>query len=103
MTTTFNPWPVVTLFGEGRMRGVTLALPEAKVLNFLPAGLNLVPQSVTPRGVEIETSFVTGLDCRRYPAVGWSEGIDESVLGSYVLDASWSINVPYPPMPARAI
>ena len=41
---------LVNLHGEGCFRSVTLALPTAQVLRFLPAGLVLGPQDVTPPG-----------------------------------------------------
>jgi hypothetical protein len=36
--------------GFGHMRGVTLALPSDRVQNFLPSGLELGEQSLTPKG-----------------------------------------------------
>src|SRR5262249_11656390 len=49
-TSTRNPFAVVNLNGNSTVRGVTLALPTERVRNFLPAGLELGPQDVTPRG-----------------------------------------------------
>lgn len=48
--TTFNPFASVNLHGDALMRGVTLALPTATVRNLIPAGLDLLPQDVTPAG-----------------------------------------------------
>jgi hypothetical protein len=45
-----SPFDVVNLHGDGTMRGVTLALPTARVRDFLPAGLELGEQTVTPPG-----------------------------------------------------
>ena len=44
------PFPGVQLNGDSTMRGVMLALPIREVHNFLPAGLELGPQTVTPPG-----------------------------------------------------
>jgi len=48
--------------------------------------------------VEVDVEFVTGYPTGRYPASGWSPGIDESVLGSYELRSPWRLSLPYPPM-----
>lgn len=45
-----NPFAAINLNGESIMRGVTLALPDWRVRNLLPAGLDLGPQDVTPSG-----------------------------------------------------
>jgi hypothetical protein len=45
-----NPFGHINLHGDSAMRGVTLALPTDVVRNFLPAGLVLGAQSVTPPG-----------------------------------------------------
>jgi hypothetical protein len=45
-----NPLAAINLNGTGTMRGVTLALPTDRVRNFLPAGLELGEQKVTPPG-----------------------------------------------------
>jgi hypothetical protein len=45
-----NPFAAINLHGDGTMRGVTLALPTARVLDLLPAGLELGKQEVTPPG-----------------------------------------------------
>ena len=45
-----NPFPMLNLNGYGTQRGVTLALPTEKVLDLLPAGLELGPQTVSPKG-----------------------------------------------------
>ena len=50
MTYRRKPFSLVNLHGEGCFRGLTLALPTAQVLRFLPAGLVLGPQDVTPPG-----------------------------------------------------
>ena len=50
MSRSSNPFNLVNLHGQGCFRGVTLALPTAQVLRFLPAGLVLGPQQVTPPG-----------------------------------------------------
>ena len=47
---TRNPFDIVNLHGEGTMRGVTLALATARVRDFLPVGLELGEQTVTPPG-----------------------------------------------------
>ncbi len=44
------PFRFVDFVGDGTMRGVTLALPTDRVRNFLPNGLELGEQSVTPKG-----------------------------------------------------
>ena len=46
----FDPWNLVNLSGDGTMRGVTIALPTDRVRDFLPKGLELGPQSITPPG-----------------------------------------------------
>jgi len=51
--------------------------------------------------VEVDTAFVPGYECGRFPATGWSPGIDQSVLGSYELQAPWQITTIYPPMLAN--
>jgi len=45
-----NPLAAINLNGNGTMRGVTLALPTSRVLDLLPAGLELGDQKVTPAG-----------------------------------------------------
>jgi len=45
-----NPFTAINVNGTGTMRGVTLALPAAKVRAMLPAGLELGAQQVTPPG-----------------------------------------------------
>ena len=50
MTPRRKPFNLVNLHGQGTFRSVTLALPTAQVLRFLPAGLVLGPQDVTPPG-----------------------------------------------------
>ena len=45
-----NPFNVVNVNGDGDTRGITLALPIERVRDFLPAGLELGEQDVTPRG-----------------------------------------------------
>ena len=50
MTASRKPFNLVNLHGEGCFRSLTLALPSAQVLRFLPAGLVLGPQDVTPPG-----------------------------------------------------
>jgi hypothetical protein len=45
-----NPFAAINLNGMGTMRGVTLALPTATVRNFLPAGMELGQQTVSPPG-----------------------------------------------------
>lgn len=45
-----NPFNFINLNGDGTMRGVTLALPRERVRDFLPAGLELGEQTVTPKG-----------------------------------------------------
>jgi hypothetical protein len=50
MAPTNNPFNLVNLHGDGCFRGVTLALPIAEVQRFLPNGLVLGAQNVTPPG-----------------------------------------------------
>jgi len=50
MTNFRNPFSAIALCGESTMRGVTLALPKERVRDFLPAGLELGSQSLTPDG-----------------------------------------------------
>jgi Acetoacetate decarboxylase (ADC) len=45
-----NPFAAINLNGDGTMRGVTLALPNDRVRDFLPAGIDLGKQNVTPAG-----------------------------------------------------
>lgn len=45
-----NPFAAINLNGDGTMRGVTLALPSDRVRDFLPVGLELGAQDVTPSG-----------------------------------------------------
>jgi hypothetical protein len=45
-----NPFASVNLHGDGTMRGVTVALPTERVNDFLPAGMELGEQSVSPPG-----------------------------------------------------
>jgi hypothetical protein len=45
-----NPFAAINLNGNGTMRGVTLALPTDRVRDFLPAGMTLGDQQVTPSG-----------------------------------------------------
>jgi hypothetical protein len=47
--------------------------------------------------VRIDRSYVPGLPCGRFPAVGRSEGIDQSVLGSFQIRVPWRQGLPYPP------
>jgi hypothetical protein len=46
----FDPFNLWHLSGMGTLRYVTLALPTATVSNLLPAGLELGPQQITPKG-----------------------------------------------------
>ncbi|HUI77146.1 MAG TPA: acetoacetate decarboxylase family protein [Bryobacteraceae bacterium] len=48
--------------------------------------------------LEVDVEYVPGFAGGRYPADGWSPGIDSSVLGSYVLRAPWRLSLPYPPL-----
>ncbi len=48
--------------------------------------------------LEVDVAYVPGYECGRYPASGWSPGIDSSVLGSYELRAPWRLSLPYPPL-----
>ena len=50
MTAPRKLFNLINLHGEGCFRSLTLALPTAQVLRFLPAGLVLGPQDVTPPG-----------------------------------------------------
>ena len=45
-----NPFAAVNLHGDGTMRGVTVALPSDRVSDFLPAGMKLGEQNVSPPG-----------------------------------------------------
>jgi hypothetical protein len=47
---TLNPFSAINLSGDGIFRGVTLAVPTARVEALLPPGLVLRAQSVTPAG-----------------------------------------------------
>jgi len=47
--------------------------------------------------VEVDLSYVPGYECKRYPDNGWFPGIDEAILGSYVLRSPWRLSIPYPP------
>jgi hypothetical protein len=48
--------------------------------------------------LEVDLEYVPGYPGGRYPASGWSPGIDASVLGSYELRAPWRLSLPYPPL-----
>jgi hypothetical protein len=48
--------------------------------------------------VEVDVEYVPGYGGGRYPASGWSRGIDSSVIGSYELRALWRLSLPYPPL-----
>ncbi len=48
--------------------------------------------------VEVDLAYIPGYQPGRYPAEGWSPGIDTSVLGSYDLRAPWRLSLPYPPL-----
>jgi hypothetical protein len=48
--------------------------------------------------LEIDPSYMQGFNAVRYPASGWSEGIESSALGSYELLAPWWLSFPYPPL-----
>jgi hypothetical protein len=48
--------------------------------------------------LEVDVEFVPGYPAGRYPASGWSPGIDQSVLGSYELRVPWRLSLPYPPL-----
>ena len=48
--------------------------------------------------VEVDVAYVPGYAAGRYPASGWSPGIDSSVAGSYELRAPWRLSLPYPPL-----
>ncbi|HEY3704363.1 MAG TPA: acetoacetate decarboxylase family protein [Terracidiphilus sp.] len=56
-----NPFAAINLNGTGTMRGVTLALPTSRVREFLPAGLGLGPQQVTPPGTHPVILFFNDL------------------------------------------
>src|ERR1700744_2253177 len=48
--TSSNPFAAVELIGNILIRGFTLALPDDRVRSFLPPGLELGPQDITPDG-----------------------------------------------------
>jgi hypothetical protein len=48
---TLNPFSAINLSGDGVFRGVTLAVPKARVEALLPPGLALGPQNVTATGM----------------------------------------------------
>lgn len=48
--------------------------------------------------LEVDVEYIPGYAGGRYPASGWSPGIDSSVLGSYELRAPWRLSLPYPPL-----
>jgi hypothetical protein len=48
--------------------------------------------------LEVDVEYVPGYAGGRYPATGWSPGIDSSVIGSYELRALWRLSLPYPPL-----
>jgi len=50
--------------------------------------------------VEVDQAYVPGYEAGRYPASGYSRGINASVLGSYELRAPWRLSLPYPPLMA---
>ncbi len=56
-----NPFAAINLHGDGNIRGVTLALPLDRVRDFLPAGLELGPQDVTPAGTHPVVLFFQDL------------------------------------------
>ncbi len=45
-----NPFNIINLNGDGTIRGMTIVLPVDRVRDFLPAGLELAEQDVTPKG-----------------------------------------------------
>jgi hypothetical protein len=53
----FEPYSQTYLYGEGTFRGVTVAWPTALVLRFLPFGMELGEQELTPRGTHPVTLF----------------------------------------------
>jgi hypothetical protein len=48
--------------------------------------------------LEVDIAYIPGYPCGRFPAAGFSPGIDRSVLGSYELRAPWRLSLPYPPL-----
>ncbi len=48
--------------------------------------------------VNVDIELLIGCPCGRYPASGWGPGIDQSVLGSWELQAPWRLSMPYPPL-----
>ncbi len=47
--------------------------------------------------VQIDTAFVTGLPCGRFPETDLHPGIDESPFGGYEIHTQWSQGLIYPP------
>jgi hypothetical protein len=81
-------------------------MPAAVGPFFVASDFHIQWESATLRplqtAVEIDSAFVPGYECGRFPATGWSPGIDRSVLGSYELQAPWQITAPYPLMLANS-
>jgi len=48
--------------------------------------------------VRVDAEFLSGFDTGNHPAAGLSESIDESVLGSYELNAPWLLGLPHAPL-----
>ena len=48
--------------------------------------------------VRVSSSVVPGFGPALHPADGQAEGIDQSVLGSYALDAPWLLGMPHVPL-----
>jgi hypothetical protein len=83
-------------------RPIISMMPAAIGPFFVVSDFNIQWEAATLRPlqtkVEVDVAFVPGYECGRYPASGWSPGIDQSVLGSYELQAPWKITTIYPPM-----
>ena len=48
--------------------------------------------------VQVQAEFVPGFGPGSYPAAGVSEGIDAAALGSYELNAAWTLGMPHAPV-----
>jgi len=50
--------------------------------------------------VEVDLAYIPGYPRGRYPASGWSDGMDSNQLGGFEMTGAWRLSVPYlPPNP----
>jgi hypothetical protein len=92
--------PVRQMLNQPILSMVPLARGPFFILSDFDKQWNVATVRPMETVLEVDVEYVPGYPAGRYPAAGWSAGIDRSVLGSYELLAPWRLSMPYPPLMA---